>query len=313
MNKNNQVTVSAPAKIHLMGEHFIVYGKPAILTTINKRLKVTVSQNKVFKIDSAQNPYLIKQAVKVVNKRLGINKLPQVKIKIESEIPVGYHIGSSAAVSVAIVSALLFFLKKIWNLKVINELSYEVEKYQHKNASGGDNTVITYGGLIWYRKELEFLKSIWQLPFSLSKKFAPFFLIDTGKPQENTGEMVLNVSQFVKNNKKLAEELFLENEQAVKQIAIALKQGQEKQLISAIKKGERTLEKLRVVSTKIIPLIRQIESLGAVKILGGGGKKGAVGFLLCYSRKRKQVEEIVKRHNYRIDNISLSTEGVKLE
>ena len=34
-----QISVSAPGKIHLLGEHVVVHGKPAIITTIDKRCR----------------------------------------------------------------------------------------------------------------------------------------------------------------------------------------------------------------------------------------------------------------------------------
>ena len=39
----NHVGTSAPAKIILFGEHFVVYNKPAILASIDKRVHVDVS------------------------------------------------------------------------------------------------------------------------------------------------------------------------------------------------------------------------------------------------------------------------------
>ncbi len=37
-------TVSAPAKVILFGEHFVVYGKKAILCSIDKRVTITSSK-----------------------------------------------------------------------------------------------------------------------------------------------------------------------------------------------------------------------------------------------------------------------------
>ena len=38
-----KITVSAPGKLHLMGEHAVVYGKPAILAAVSQRLFVTLN------------------------------------------------------------------------------------------------------------------------------------------------------------------------------------------------------------------------------------------------------------------------------
>lgn len=310
----NKVTVSVPGKINLMGEHAIVYGKPSLLTAINWRLFVTVSQNaRTIEIKS-QDPKLIKKSIEVVKKRLNLKKLPNLTIKVISQIPLGRHVGSSAAVSVGTVGALIYYLKKIWNPNLFNELAYEVEKLQHGSPSGGDNTIVTFGGFIWFRRELEFLKSIWQLPFKPSSEIAPFVLIDTGRPIENTGEMVARVSDFVKKYPQKSKILLDQNEKATKDVTYAIKKGDEKLLISAIKKGERTLEKLGVVSKKVTPLIREIEKRGgAAKILGGGGKKDAVGLVLCYHSQKNQLDKIAKKFKYPIYPIKLGEEGVRIE
>ncbi len=41
-----KIKVSAPGKIHLMGEHSVVYGKPALLAAINKRVFVELVPRK---------------------------------------------------------------------------------------------------------------------------------------------------------------------------------------------------------------------------------------------------------------------------
>ncbi len=37
------ITISVPAKIHLLGEHTVVYGKPALLAAINLHVTITLS------------------------------------------------------------------------------------------------------------------------------------------------------------------------------------------------------------------------------------------------------------------------------
>src|SRR3989344_316164 len=186
----NKVIVSAPGKIHLMGEHAVVYGKPALLSAINRRTVVTVQESDSFSIHPSKGGRLIREALRVVSERFKITQKPNITISVSSSIPTGRHLGSSAALSVATVGALLYFFKKIWNPQLINTLSYEVEKLQHGNPSGGDNSTSTFGGFVWFRKEFEFLKTIWQLPMNQNKLLSSFLLIDTGKPLESTGEMV---------------------------------------------------------------------------------------------------------------------------
>ena len=283
------ITVSVPGKIHLMGEHAVVYGKPAILAAINKRLTVTVEGG------ASNTTGYVADILQIVQTHFKQTK--PMRLTIHSEIPEGYHLGSSAAVAVAVVAAASYYLKKVWNPALFNQLAYEAEKLKHGNPSGGDNTVVTMGGLIWYRKELEFLKSIWQLPFKT--KLHNFFLLDTGKPKETTGDMVAYVAK-----QKNLQHHFDENEVQTKRIAVALKENDEQTLIDAIRKGERTLEAMGVVSGKAKKIIRTIEDGGgAAKILGGGGRAKGVGYLLCYSH-------IPPRSAL---PITLGEEGVRLE
>ena len=185
-----KVTVTAPGKVNIMGDHAIVHGKPSVLTAVNLRLTCTITDDKtggLLTIQATESPEYIQHAVDRVKNHFQIDKLPVMNIKISSEIPIGYHLGSSAATAVATVGAAMYFLKKIWNPQLINQLAYEVEKEKHGNPSGGDNTAVTFGGLLWYRKELEFLRSIWQLPFKIPGQLNNFFLIDTGRSKESTG------------------------------------------------------------------------------------------------------------------------------
>ena len=51
MLRKTSAKASAPAKIILFGEHFVVYDNPAILASINRRVNVRVNLNKTQKIN----------------------------------------------------------------------------------------------------------------------------------------------------------------------------------------------------------------------------------------------------------------------
>jgi len=307
-----KVIVSVPGKVHLMGEHAVVYGKPALLAAINLRLSVSIEPSTKFEIISSEPTDHAQYAVDFLFDQFKVTNPPPINITIDSDIPAGYHLGSSAAVAVGLTGAMMFFFKKLWNPIRINELAYEIEKKQHGSPSGGDNTTVTMGGFIWFRKELEFLKSIWQLPFKPHASLHHFFLINTGRPKESTGEMVALVKERVQKEPEQTQKWLDLNEQQVKRVTVALKEGNETELLDAIQVGERTLEGMGVVSKKVIPLIRNIEKAGGVaKILGGGGKADGVGFLLCYHHDPKTVASLCKP--YTLQHIKLGEEGIRLE
>lgn len=311
------ITVSVPGKVHLMGEHAVVYGRPALLAAINLRLTVSLESsqdgNKI--VPALATPY-VKPILEIVRKHLHLQSLPAMKIKIKSEIPIGYHLGSSAAAAVATSAACLYFLRKTWDMPLVNQLAYEAEKIYHGNPSGGDNTAVTYGGFLWYRKELEFIKGMVQLAFKLPTKLNHFYLIDTGKPAETTREMV----ELVKSKMQSAswrtkmEESMNQNEIQTKRLVTAIKENNGKEIVDAINLGERTLEAMGVVSQKAISLIRSLEADGAaVKILGGGGLAAGVGFLLCYQPKEDKLKSFCQNRKRDFFAIELGAEGARLE
>jgi mevalonate kinase len=309
------VTVSVPGKVHLMGEHAVVYGKPALLAAINLRMNVTIKPaKKQTEIHTTEPGDYMRHIISLVCKKYDIQSPPPMDITVVSDIPAGFHLGSSAATAVATVGALTYFLKNLWNPQVINQLAYEAEKYMHGNPSGGDNTAISMGGFVWFRKELEFLKSMWQLPVKFPEEFDHFYLVDTGRPKETTKEMVGFVARGLKKNEQKYRKLFDENEIQTKRTAIALKEKNEMELLGAIRCGQKTLEGMGVVSKMVIPIIRKIEAKGgAAKILGGGGKSEGVGFLLAYHTDKNVLSEIGKKFGCMIRPVSLGAEGVRLE
>lgn len=274
-----RLRVSAPGKIILSGEHAVVYGYPALIVAVDRRLAVTLSGKKT---------------------------------SIESNIPIGCGMGSSAALAVAKSGLLLEKKNRPWDLGGINKKAYELEKRQHGNPSGADNTISTHGGFLWYRKEAEGLKTFSPVPVSI--RLPKFILINTGKPIETTKEMVSMVSKLVKKDPLKYKTIFTKIE-AVTKAFLKYLLGEEKKDISVLlKENERLLEKLGVVSKSTIKIIREIERFGgAAKVSGAGGIKDRSGVLLAYHREPGKLLAFAKKNNLEAFTANLGEEGVRIE
>ena len=304
-----KVVVSAPGKIHLMGEHAVVYGKPALLSAIDKRLTITVEETQV----NTEQPDFIAQGVELIKQKLHITDERPIHIAITSDIRSGFHLGSSAAVAVALTGAIMKFYTDRFDVQKINDIAYDIEKITHGNPSGGDNTAVTYGGFLWFQKKSETEKIFQQLAFLFPDSFNHFFLINTGKP-ESTKDMIALVKSNIERQPQTMEQIFRKNEKATMMVKDALETSNERMFIEGIRLGESTLEYMGVVGKTVKPLIRDIEQAGgAAKILGGGGVKDGVGYMLCYHTNKKQIEDIVSSYQYSMESVELGEEGVRIE
>ena len=71
-----------------------------------------------------------------------------LKILVESQIPIGAGLGSSAALSVCLAAGLLKIQNDDFTNDLICRLAFVSEKILHGNPSGIDNSVSTFGGFI---------------------------------------------------------------------------------------------------------------------------------------------------------------------
>ena len=311
------ITISVPSKIHLLGEHAVVYGKPALLTAVNRRISINIVPSRKKQIQGVwEYEEEVKQLLRIleeeIQKRKKLKSIMPYSVKINSQVPIGSGLGSSATLSAGLTASLLSFLRIPWDKKTIFDIAYAGEKFFHGNPSGGDLAAVIEGGFLWYRKEFEFLKTFASLPFKPHKNIGQFILINSGKPKESTKEMVEKVAQLKTAFPQKTQALFNSQEELTKQMVVALKTGDKNKLINCIRLGERNLEKLGVVGDRAKSIIRSVEKLGgAAKITGGGGIKEGSGMLLTYHKNVKNVLSYTKQKNLEVLKIQIGAEGLR--
>jgi len=293
------ITITTPAKIIIHGEHSVVYGKPALLAAIDKKITITL------------------KTITTDNKPPSSTTTPslfQIQLTAKSDIPIGIGLGSSAALSVS-TSAVL---NKAFNLNLsksqINDIAYLLEKNYHQDPSGADNTTSTYGGFLWYQKIADYLKLFKTIDPKSLKLIPQFVIINTGTPAESTAQMVFSVKKLKNNRPKYTQKILNDQEIQTKKCLHALKIGNPNLLSQSIYLGQKNLEKLGVVSDKTKMLVKAIELLGgAAKISGAGGKKTNSGILLAYHKNPDLIYDFVKTQKLKTIKTTLATPGLTIK
>jgi len=184
----NAVERSACAKIILCGEHAVVYDRPAIalpLPRLRARAAVEPAAGegglRIFAPDirrsftacddashalmrlAALTLDLVSNRIPAANPATAsqpstLNLQPSTfdaRLTIASDIPVAAHLGSSAAVSVAVARAIAASCGYELSAEEASRLAFESEKLHHGTPSGIDNTVVAYEQPVWFRKSAE--------------------------------------------------------------------------------------------------------------------------------------------------------------
>ncbi|MFW9967012.1 MAG: mevalonate kinase [Candidatus Thorarchaeota archaeon] len=151
----------------LFGEHFVVYGLPALAAGISSKTVAYVSRSKDlgWKLDDRRPEVPGYKAKKRDEQVVSINNVIRaanidlgemgIFIEYEGDLVGASGFGASAASCVSLARALNEEFRLGFDDDKINEIAFEGEKGYHGTPSGIDNTASTFGGLIWYIRNLE--------------------------------------------------------------------------------------------------------------------------------------------------------------
>ena len=143
MNTSRVATVSAPGKVILLGEHSVVFGRPAVAMAIDRRISCSVGDSDVYRLngvplDLSRNPH-IRHALST---RWSGGPLA---INIRSGLPSGSGLGSSAALSVAFAGSLQA-LSGALDQEDAARAGFDMEFAAQGRASPIDTSVSAHGG-----------------------------------------------------------------------------------------------------------------------------------------------------------------------
>jgi hydroxymethylglutaryl-CoA reductase len=145
---------SAAGKVILFGEHAAVYGRHALALPIPDAVRVTVEPAEYAtslaipnwgvagRID-LDNPNDVDAILTLILRQLDIRD-SAFSITVDSRLPRGMGLGSSAAIAVALTRAFCDVMKLDANDERINAIAFECEKLVHGTPSGVDNTISTF-------------------------------------------------------------------------------------------------------------------------------------------------------------------------
>jgi mevalonate kinase len=311
-----KISYRAPGKIILSGEHAVVYTKPALVTAINLHLTCVVEEIKREKEFKKELKGAIENIEKIIidyfiKKDIQYKRKPY-SLRYESEIKKGSGMGSSAAFCVATVASLGHFFKSSpLSKEEINVLSYKAEKFFHGNPSGVDVSASCFGGLIYYRREFEFLKHISALNMKIPKNIEDrLVIIDTGKPTETTMEMVANVGKQFNKTPKRVENILNNIEKVTKRMVVAIAKEDVNLFADCIIKNQQALKKLNLVSLKTSNILKSLRGAGVGKVTGAGGAINNSGLLIFFIKDEEKFKKICLKESIKTIPFKQQFEGV---
>jgi len=271
---------SAPAKIILFGEHFVVHGTKAILAAIDKRVTVTstFTDNKTIKVNSelgtlevpTSSSYeevksefrpFVYLANKIINSEQNVSGL---EITIDSDIPIGVGLGSSSACCVAAAASISELFKELSSEEILN-LSIDAEKTIFPDTSGADCTVCTYGGMIEY-PSIEKIDNTFDLNLVIANSMIP----------HNTKNSVEKVNKFKENDEDRFSQLCDLENGLISEVIVAMKNNDATALGLKMSENQKYLEEIQVSNDTLRDMINSLNEISLGSKITGAGDGGCI-------------------------------------
>jgi mevalonate kinase len=323
------VVASAPAKVILFGEHFVVYGEPAIVLAIDKRAyaKAEVCNDKTLHLRSTNLNLAATIKNGVFNVEQGDFKEAKLKfepirhvvgkilqtcgenvgldIEISSAVPVAAGLGSSAAVVASVTAAVGTLLNVKLTKEDIFKIAFEAEKTVHGTPSGVDPAISTFGGALFFQIDTGFK------PLEVKTEI-PLIIGETGV-ERSTRLQVEKVQDFKKQFPQIMESMMRAAREIVSRAITALTGDDLETLGSLMNVNHALLYGVGVSDESLEWLVNAARKAGALgaKLTGAGG--GGCMIALAKNERLDGVLEAIQRAGGRPFIARKTDEGVRIE
>ena len=290
----------APGKVILFGEHAVVYGRPALAVPVTQvQAEAVVEPGEIgagltivaadlgetIAVRAAPADHPLAAAARLTLVKFGLSD-PDWRVTVHSTIPIASGMGSGAAVSAAIVRAVVE--AGSWKLDClrskrgsspappppcspadVSALVYEVEQLHHGTPSGIDNTVVVYGQPVYFVRGQPPQMFHIGLPFTLA-------IADTGI-HSPTKVAVGDVRRAWEREPLRFESLFDQVAVVVEAARSAIAAGQPERLGPLMDENHALLQEISVSSPELDALVAAARSAGALGAkLSGAGRGGNI-------------------------------------
>lgn len=250
----------AAGKVILLGEHGVVYGRHALAVPVPNAVSVTLDDADELSHD------LPDEFVACLLRELGVEDT-SVRINVNSRLPFGKGLGSSAAIAVAVARAFSERLGLGLDDERVNAIAFASEKLAHGTPSGIDNTLSTYAQAMLFQKDDGLKFNVLELDR------APPLLIAWGEETGRTSDMVAGVRERHDSSPEQFDAIFDQMDALSRRGAELLRASAWQELGAAMNICHGLLNAIGVSTPSLehmVTLARQSGAVGA-KLTGAGG------------------------------------------